>query len=350
MLLARDAVRGGHVRVDGLTVAAADLRGRFERPHGWAPGFIEVQQGGFTLWNMHTDPDVTITAELLDIAAGSADHPIRGTGVLVGGHGVYNGSGGKLAVTTLRTGEVHADSGIVPQTFDLISGGVFVVSGAEIRQVTNAGTVVTYGANQPVFDNWGDVGTWTVEQPITSHGPSGVGFVQFGSLDLLDVRAPITTMGPGGRGFNLYDGTLQHAVFDSITTHGDGGVGIVVSKPLPLLEIRGDLTTLGGEGYSLYYGVQVPLKAAALDVKQSGSIGTFRSDGGIVTKGDDVITVVIEGEIGEFSAKHGIAAEGAHSDAVHVRGTVPGLDTAEISARDGRKLVRLDTSHPMVHG
>jgi hypothetical protein len=79
LLLARDAVRSGHVRVDGLTVDAVDLRGR---PYGWTGvNNLEVMQGGFTLWNMQPDPAAEITAELLDISAGSAAGArIRGLG------------------------------------------------------------------------------------------------------------------------------------------------------------------------------------------------------------------------------------------------------------------------------
>jgi hypothetical protein len=81
-------VRSGHVRVDGLTVAAAEVRGRVERP----PGFgVDALQGGFTLWNQQPDPAVEITAELLDLAAGDTEHPVRGSGVFVGGHGDWNG-------------------------------------------------------------------------------------------------------------------------------------------------------------------------------------------------------------------------------------------------------------------
>jgi hypothetical protein len=35
---------------------------------------------------MQTDPAVAITAELLDIAAGSADTPVRGSEVFVSAH------------------------------------------------------------------------------------------------------------------------------------------------------------------------------------------------------------------------------------------------------------------------
>ena len=49
----------------------------------------------------------------------------------------------------------------------------------------------------------------TALEPITSHGPSGIGFVNFGDIGTLTVRAPIQTYGKGARGFNLYDGSLQ---------------------------------------------------------------------------------------------------------------------------------------------
>lgn len=53
-----------------------------------------------------------------------------------------------------------------------------------------------------------DVQTWTAEQPITSRGPSGIGFVNFSDIKTLSVQAPIRTYGKGARGFNLYDGSL----------------------------------------------------------------------------------------------------------------------------------------------
>jgi hypothetical protein len=45
LLLAEDAVRSGHVVVEGLHVERADVRGRAERPHGFG---VEALQGGFT--------------------------------------------------------------------------------------------------------------------------------------------------------------------------------------------------------------------------------------------------------------------------------------------------------------
>jgi hypothetical protein len=278
LLRAGNAVRSGHVQVDGLAVEAADVRGRFDRPHGFG---VDALQGAFTLWNQQLDPAVEITAELLDISAGSAGAPVRGSGVFVGGHGDWNGAGdgGTVRVSTLRTGEIHADGGIAAGTPDLISGGVFVISGAVVEQVADAEPVTTYGANDMVLDNWGQVRSWIASAPVTSHGPSGIGFVNFGDLGQLDVRAPITTHGTGARGFNLYDGSLRHASFGSIATTGDGAVGIQVAKPLGTLELTGDLTTSGGEGQSLVQGVQTTLKAIALSVKPGGKIGDAGQQG-----------------------------------------------------------------------
>ncbi|HUN32362.1 MAG TPA: hypothetical protein VMU95_10080, partial [Trebonia sp.] len=63
----------GHVAVDGLTVASADLRGREDRPHGFG---VDVLPGAFTLWNRSGDPGLTAT--LAGISAGTADAPVRG--------------------------------------------------------------------------------------------------------------------------------------------------------------------------------------------------------------------------------------------------------------------------------
>ena len=38
---------------------------------------------------------------------------------------------------------------------------------------------------------------WTAEAKITSHGPSGIGFVNFGIVHELKVNAPIETFGQG---------------------------------------------------------------------------------------------------------------------------------------------------------
>jgi hypothetical protein len=338
LLLAAETVRGGRVVVDGLTIDRADLRGRVERPHGFG---VDAMQGAFTLWNRQADPDVTITAELSNISAGLAETPVRGSGVFVGGHGNWTGfgDGGRLQVSTLSTGEIHADGGIPVGTPDLISGGVFVISGAVVEQVVNNGPVTTYGQNDMVLDNWGTVQTWTATAPVTSKGPSGIGFVNFGAIDRLDVQAPIQTFGSGARGFNHYDGSLRHASFQSLATHADGAIGIQVSKPMSILEIAGDLTTEGGEAQSLVRGVQMPLKAIALSVKPDGKVDKITVGGRIQTSGDNVVTVEIEGHVGEISVAGVIVAAGSNSDAIHVRGDVAGLDRVKSDARHGKAIV-----------
>ncbi|MEU9337126.1 hypothetical protein AB0D49_28840 [Streptomyces sp. NPDC048290] len=340
LLLAEASVRLGHVRVEGLTVEAADVRGRAARPHGFG---VDALQGAFTLWNRQPDAAVVITAELLDISVGSTDSPVRGSGVFVGGHGDRDGhgDGGILRVSLLRTGEIHTDGGIPEGTPDLISGGVFVISGAHAEKVHTAGPVTTYGQNDMVLDNWGTVDSWEAGGPITSRGPSGIGFVNFGDLHQLDVHAPITTHGTGARGFNVYDGSLRQARFDSITTTGDGAIGVQVSKPLPVLTIRGDLTTTGGTGTSLVRGVQTRLSATALSVKEGGHIGIVEIGGRIAARGDGVTTVEIDGGLDTLTVGDGIHADGQDADAVHLTSDHgPDLDGIAVTAAHGRTLVR----------
>ena len=325
LLLAREAVRSGHVQVEGLTIESAELRGRSERPHGFG---VDAMQGAFTLWNQQPDPAVEITAELMDVAAGSADAPVRGSGVFVGGHGDANGfaDGGRVRLTTLRTGEIHADGGI-PAGTDLISGGVFVVSGVVVDQVLNTGPVTAYGPNDMVLDNWGQVQSWITTAAVTSYGPSGIGFVNFGDIDRLDVRAPISTHGVGAGGFTVCDGSLRSASIDSISTTGDGAVGIQVSRELPELEVRGDLITTGGTGTSLVSGEQVQPSAIALSVKSGGRIGQAFIGGKIATYGPHLVTVEVDGEIGSLTVDGGIHAEGEGSGGIRYR---PGLDLTGI--------------------
>ena len=154
-------------------------------------------QGGLTVWNRQADASVEITAEITNVAVGSEKTPVRGSGVFVGGHGTDDGKafGGTLRVTKLTTGEIHTDGGIADGTPDLISGGVFVISGAIVESVTNDGSVTTLGQNDMVLDNWGEVQTWTAHKPITSYGPSAIGFVNFSDIGTLEVRAPIQTFG-----------------------------------------------------------------------------------------------------------------------------------------------------------
>ncbi|MGD0880558.1 MAG: hypothetical protein ABSB09_03175 [Acidimicrobiales bacterium] len=243
-LLAQDTVRSGHVHVEGMTIDRADGRGRVERPHGFG---VEALQGAFTLWNRQEDGAGVLTAELLDIGVGTADSPVQGSGVSVGGHGDWQGGadGGTVRVSTLRTGEVHTDGGIPAGTPDLISGGVFVITGADVAHVVNAGPVTTNGPSDVVLDNWGRMDGWTAESAVTSNGPGG-------------------------------------------------------------------------------------------------SVGSVHIGGRVATRGDNVVTVEIEGEVGAIDVAGGIVLEGEGSDAVHVHGTVGGLSEVDIRADHGRRVVHSD--------
>ena len=338
LILAEDRVRAGHVQVEGLTVTAADVRGRTRRPHGFG---VDALQGGLSVWNRQPDAGVVITAEVLDVAVGSAQEPVRGSGVFLGGHGDWagKGDGGVLRVSRLTTGEVHTDGGIAAGTPDLISGGVFVISGAEVDQVLNHAPVTTYGQNDMVLDNWGRVRTWTATAPVSSHGPSGIGFVNFGDIDTLDVQAPIRTTGKGARGFNLYDGSLRQARFASIQTTGDGSIAIQISKPLGSLTVAGDVTTTGGEGLSLVKGVQMTLQAIALSIKPGGAVDRIDIGGRLATSGDNVASLEVLGALGELTVAGGIQATGKGSDGARLGADAPDISHVEITADHGKSIV-----------
>ncbi|MEO6530840.1 MAG: hypothetical protein ABIN10_12320 [Specibacter sp.] len=64
---------------------------------------------------------------------------------------------------------MSSNGGIAPGTPDVISGGVFVISGANVAQVRNLGTTTTYGQNDMVLDKWGAVADWYAQGP-SPHG------------------------------------------------------------------------------------------------------------------------------------------------------------------------------------
>lgn len=329
-------IRAGRVEANAVHVAEADARGRTDRPAGFG---VEAMQGAFTLWNRQAEGAAVLTAGLENISAGSAGSPVRGGGVFVGGHGNTAGisDGGTVELELLSTGDVFSDGGIAPGTPDLISGGVFIISGTRAEQVLNFGTTITYGQNDMVLDNWGEVAFWTAKGNVTSHGPSGIGFVNFGGIDVLSVEGPIKTTGLGARGFNVYDGSLNEATFESITTTGDGSVGVQVSRELPKLTIWGNLSTAGGTGESLVKGVLMPLSAIALSVKPSGHIGAVSVGGDISTAGDGLVTVDLEGPIGSLAVGGKVIARGNEATALQASaGNAPALEAVVLEAPHGR--------------
>jgi hypothetical protein len=326
LILADDDTVRARVETRGLYVREADVRGRVEQPHGFG---VDVLQGGVTLWNRQKDPSCTFTATLRDVSVGTTDTPVRGSGVFVAGYGDRDGhgAGGTFTADLIQTGQIVTDGGIAPGTPDKITGGVFVVSGATVDRVENAGPVTTHGQNDMVLDNWGYVKEWVATAQVTSTGPSGIGFVNFGDIDTLEVRAPILTTGAGARGFNLYDGSLQQASFHSIKTTGDGSIGIQVSKPLGSLTVHHDVETTGGEGMSLVKGVQVSLKATAFSVKPGGTIDSVTIGGSLRTSGDGVVTLEVDqgGAIQALTIGGTIEALGSGSTKASIEGDAPAM-------------------------
>jgi hypothetical protein len=207
---------------------------------------------------------------------------------------------------------------------------VFVVSGACVAEVVNAGPLTSYGANDMVLDNWGRLAGGSRSIASLRAGRARSGFVNFGSLDNLSVRGALETHGTGAAGFNPYDGSLRHAHLESIRITGDGAVGIQVARELPEIEIDGDLTTSGGEGMSLVKGVQTKPTAIALSIQAGGHVGRVAIGGRTATLGDGVVTLDAVGVLEELRVDGGIAALGKGSQAVHANSEIRGLDTTRI--------------------
>ena len=337
-ILAEGAIRAGHVEVVGLDIAESDTVAR-ENVLGY--GVVDVRQGALTLWNRQQDPAVVITALLKGITIGREGKPVRGSGVLLSGAGDNSGyfkqyvpnqpPVGRLDVSKLETGAIFSDGRIPEGTAKLISGGVFVAYGANVDLVRNQGKVTTYGPNDMVVDNWGDVKLWVAEAGLESRGPSAIGVVNFGGIKELKVTGGIETHGGGARGFNVYLGTVEVAEFDRIVTHGDASVGVQVSKHLGKLVVHDCIETFGGSGPSLVKGVIVQLQAMALSVQEGGEIGSIES-GPIRTSGDGLSSLDVRGRIGRIAVRGGIFALGAGAMAVRVVNGTMDLDISPAPA------------------
>jgi hypothetical protein len=167
-----------------------------------------------------------------------------------------------------------------------------------------------------VLDNWGVVDLWIAEEKITSHGPSGIGFVNFGTVHDLRVTAPIETFGQGARGFNVYTGTVDVADFDRVVTHADGAVGVQISQPIGRLVVRRGIETFGGTGQSLVKGVVMTLPAIGLSIKPGGSAREIEIAGGIKTNGAGVAPLENHGAIGTLHVAGGLVASGGGFDKI----------------------------------
>lgn len=300
-IVAEGSLKKVRVEADQVFVKEADVRGRVEQPHGYG---VDVLQGGFTLWNRNPEESSEFTATLKGINVGTEETPVRGSGVFVDGYTDREGRlvGGSFQADLIETGTIVTDGGIAPGTADKISGGVFVLGGAIVDRVENNGPVTTHGQNDMVLDLWGNTPQWVANETIMSTGPSGIGFVNFGTMGALEINAPVVTAGLGARGFNVYDGYVESAKFHSITTHGDGAIGIQVSKPMGTIEVVGDVRTTGSEGLSLVKGVQTTLKATGVSIKPGGELAGLTIGGAIVTEAEDLVSfeVLEEAKIGQL--------------------------------------------------
>jgi hypothetical protein len=302
-IFARDQIKSGRVEVRGLDIVEADARGATERPHGYG---VFVLQGAFTLWNLQSDPEVKITANISGLSVGRQHAPVLGSGVFVAGRAP---NGGSLHVERLETGAVYSDGRIKPGTRDQITGGVFVLDGVVADLVENRGPVTTFGANDMALDNWGLVDRWHALDKVTTLGPSGIGFVNFGVTRNLELQAPIETFGQGSRGFNIYAGTVQTATFDRIVTHADGAIGIQISQPAGTIAVRRGIETYGGSGSSLVKGVIQQLSAIALSIKPGAQVESIEIRGGLKTHGPQILPLEQLGSIRTLSIEGGCAQE-----------------------------------------
>ena len=302
-VLAEEEAMAGHVSALDVLIEEADATAYEMRPSGFG---VEVIPGAFMLWNRQADPASLVTADLFGVGVGRPGHPVRGSGIFVGG----TPGGGRTLVTRLVTDEVHSHGGIAAGTADRIAGGIFVVSGTHAHLVRNRGSVTTYGPNDMVLDNWGSVDSWRADSRITSLGPSAIGFVNFGDLSSLVVEAPIETFGAGSRGFNVYDGTLGEAIFDRVVTRGDGAVGIQISRPVGRIVVKRGIETFGGTGDSLVKGVMTRLAAVPLSIKPGGAAKEIEVHGGVTSHGEAVPPFEHHGQVERLLIEGGFTATG----------------------------------------
>lgn len=78
----------------------------------------------------------------------------------------------------------------------------------------------------------------------------------------------------------------------------------------------------------------------ASSIKPGAEVATISVGGQVRTAGDNVITVEIDGDVGQIEIAGGVVGDAANSDAIHVRGDVAGLDRLSAHAANGEALVR----------
>ncbi|WP_342507803.1 hypothetical protein [Sporosarcina sp. FSL K6-2383] len=292
---------------NNIHITSCDSRHYSEQPQKYG---VNVYQGALTVYNFNSDKNSKIDCTLTNISLGYKNSPVIGSGIFVCGFG---DEGGKVNLEVLTTGAIFSNGMLPYGTANIITAAVFILYGVEAKKVEHHGELVTYGVNDMVLDTWGKVERWVSDDSIVSYGPSGIGFVNFGTVK--DFMAQdITTYGLGARGFNQYDGTVENITFKSITTHGDGSIGIQVSKPIGNMTVEENVTTYGSVGNSLVKGVLTELAANAISIKEGGKVESLTINGDIITYGDNVTNYALEGgEVTKFTIGGEMIANGENS-------------------------------------
>lgn len=310
-LLTRGGTKKLDISIDGLDIVSADARSFPERPMKYG---VNVYQGALTVYNFSPDNDSEITLRAENVSVGRENAPVIGSGVFVSGFG---DAGGRVTVEKLSTSDVFSNGMIPFGQPNLITGGIFIVYGAHAKEIVSSGVVKTYGTNDMVLDVWGSVDSWVAKREIVSYGPSGIGFVNFGTVRYFSAEKGIETNGLGARGFNQYDGTIEEAYFGSIRTTGDGSIGMQFSKPVGSITIGREVSTSGSVGRTLVKGVIMQLKADAISVLAGGSIEKLDIKGDLVTGGDGVVSYHVNGgQVKQMCLGGRIVASGRGASAV----------------------------------
>ena len=306
-IISRQGTDKVNLIANNIHITSCDSRHYSEQPQKYG---VNVYQGALTVYNFNSDENSKIDCTLTNITIGFKNAPVIGSGIFVCGFG---DEGGKVNLETLTTGAVYSNGMLPYGTANIITAAVFIVYGVEAKTVEHHGELVTYGVNDMVLDTWGKVEKWVSNNPIVSYGPSGIGFVNFGTVK--DFMAQdITTYGLGARGFNQYDGTVENIKFKSITTHGDGSIGIQVSKPIGNMTVEENVTTYGSVGNSLVKGVLTKLAANAISIKSGGKVEGLTIHGDMITYGDNVTNYALEGgEVTKFNIDGEIIVNGENS-------------------------------------
>lgn len=286
--IARKGTMKATINADHIDIITADARANFEQPQKFG---VNTLQGAFTIYNYNKEPQSNLTVSATHISCGREDAPVKGSGIFICGAG---DEGGWVTLKKLSTGDIYSNGMIPENTATMISAGVFIVNGVKAEEIQNNGKTTTYGSNDMVLDNWGEVKFWTVEGKVTSFGPSSIGFVNFGTVETFQAKCPVQTYGMGSRGYNQYDGTVKDISFESIETFGDGSIGVQISKKIGTLKVAKSITTHGSTGNSLVKGKNVELPAIALSVQEGGGADLISVGQNIETFGDGVTTYKVE--------------------------------------------------------